>query len=337
VIVDPQMLLHHVDFAGRRVAFVRAGPHVIADRNVHNFDAEPKHWFHLDELTAAAHASAAEPLHFIFMTDFCGSTLLANALNVLGSVTCLYEVRAFAALAHDKRALDRSLALRSGGPRDAEDWRSALRLAIVTMARTGDGRVVIVKDWPPTNYIISEILRCDAAIRAVFLYSGLEDYLNAVFRRPWRRGFTRRRVLSDLLETDRWPMIDACKLAFTDAQIAAAHWFVAQQAFLGIDDDVLPAIRSLSSEALYSQPIETVAAVARHFGVALGLDEAAAAFASVAGVHSKARGQPYSIAARAEDVRSTADRYSAEISAAVAQATAWRGIYPVPAELPYRL
>src|SRR5262249_17026628 len=62
----------------------------------------------LDALLAADHERAPQrsPLSFVFMTDFCGSTLLANALGALRGTRVLIEPRLFAELAVDKRRID---------------------------------------------------------------------------------------------------------------------------------------------------------------------------------------------------------------------------------------
>ena len=338
ILDDPHVFLHHVDFEQRLVFLVRVSQDLIDTRKAHNFDdVEPKYPFILDSLLEEADCRELKPLHFLFMTDFCGSTLLANALRKFRGVTCLNEVRAFAGLAIRKRLLDRNLVTGPHSAAGVEDWQRVLRLVILAMSRSSRGDTVIVKEWPPANYIISDILRCHEHIRAIFLYSDLEEYLNAVFRRYWRREFTRRRMTTEFLETDLWPMLHEGKEAFSDGKIAAAHWFLQQQSFLGIDPGVLPGIRSLHNSELYDRPVETVMAVARHFGIDITHEEAAEAFASVSTTHSKSRDQLYSMGDRQKDMELIAQTYQAEIAEGVAQARTWQEISPIPRRLPCRL
>jgi hypothetical protein len=338
ILDDPQIFLHHVDFDQRLVRFVKVSQNLIDARNAHNFDdIEPKYTFDLDRLLEdGAHADFRPP-HFLFMTDFCGSTLLANALGQLRGVSCLYEVRAFAGLAIRKRLLDRNKVARSTLAADIEDWQRVLRLVIRTMSRSVRGDTVIVKEWPPTNYIISDILRCHEHIRAIFLYSDLEDYLNAIFRRHWRREFTRRRMVTELVETDLWPMIHQGKHSFSDGKIAAAHWFVQQQAFLRVDQAVLSKIRSLHNAEFYNRSVETLAAVACHFGIDIRPEEAGGALASVSNRHSKNKEKPYSMTEQKKDVELVAQNYQREITEAVAQTKIWLQAHPIPQRLPSRL
>jgi hypothetical protein len=338
ILDDPQFFLHHVDFEQRLVFFVKVSQDHIDALKSHNFDyIEPKYVFDLDRLLEEGDRRDFKPLHFLFMTDFCGSTLLANALGKLRGVSCLYEVRAFVGLAIRKRLLDRNMVARSKGAAGFEDWQRVLRLVIFSMSRSGRGDTLVIKEWPPTNYIISDILRCHDQTRAIFLYSDIEDYLNAIFRQPWRREFTRRRTVVEFVETDLWPMVHAGKESLSDGKIAAAHWFLQQQAFLRIDEAVLSGIRSLHNWDLYNRSVETLAAVARHFAIDIRPEEAAEAFASVSKRHSKSREQPYTMGDRQKEMELVARNYETEIAEAVAQAKIWLEAYPIPQRLPCRL
>jgi hypothetical protein len=335
---DPEMFLHHVDLERRLAVFVRIRRDLLAATNTHNFDdVAPRYVADLDRLLDDAGCQPVRPLNFLFMTDFCGSTLLANALRRLRGVTCFFEVRAFAGLSLRKRALDRNQVAGATRASEMDDWQRALRLVVSAMSRSCRGDTVIVKEWPPTNYIISDILRCHDAVRAIFLYSDLVDYLNSVFRHHWRREHTRRRMLTELVETDLWPMIDRRKHLFSDGEVAAAHWFVQRQTFLRVDPAVLPAIRSLHNADFFEHPVETLLAVASHYGLAPDFEEAGNAFASVSSRHSKQWDTPYSMTARRRDIAVVAYTYRREIAEAVRQADIWMKAYPMPERLPRSL
>jgi hypothetical protein len=336
ILDDPEMFLHHVDFSRRVAVFVRVNRERINGQNAHNFDnLEPKYTAALNPLLEHHSFGAFRPPCFLFMADFCGSTLLANGLHALKSVRCLYEIRAFAGLAMQKRVLDRK-ATAGSRPGDAiADWRRVLLMVIGAVTRTcGPVDTLIIKEWPPTNYIISEILQSDDRIRALFLYSDFAEYLNAVFRRNWRRDFTRRRTVTELLETDAWPAIDENKRFFSDGQIAATHYMVQQQAFLGIPDSVLPRIRSVFSSDWYDRPAETLTAAAIHFGIAIDSNEAAVALASVSARHSKDREKPYGMTERLREIQQTAQDHRLEIADALMQANKWMEAYHIPTRLP---
>src|SRR5262249_35710816 len=149
----------------------------IEEQNAHNFDElEPKYTIALDRLLEHDIVRAFRPPHFLFMTDFCGSTLFTPALRALGNVRCLYEIRAFAGFAMHKRSLAGSAAPGSGAADAIADWRRVLQMVIAATSRTCDrADTLIIKEWPPSNYIISEIMRSDDRIRAFFLYSDVVE------------------------------------------------------------------------------------------------------------------------------------------------------------------
>jgi hypothetical protein len=336
ILDEPQLFIHDIDFDRRMAVFVKIGRSLIDERNAHNFDdLEPKYAFELDTLLAEDVRSDHEPGHFLFMTDFCGSTLLANALAKMPQVTCLQELRVFAGLALRKRLLDRGMCSSAKGAVALDEWRRVLRLVIGVVFRSARcGEVVLAKEWPPTNYIMSEILRSHEKAKGVFLYSGLEDYLNAIFRQPWRRDFTRRRVLTELVEIDRWPEIDAAKYSLSDGQIAATHWRIQQEAFLQVDHDVIHDIRSLHSADFFDNPVDAIVAVARHFGMKGGRQDATDAYAAVSDRHSKNMERRYSMFERRSEIATTTAAYRREITEAMAFADARLGADSMPRRLP---
>jgi hypothetical protein len=339
ILDDPAVVLHHVDFVRRVGVFAKVGRERFDALNAHSFDdISPRFAVGLDRLLDEAEGRDFAAPHFLFMTDFCGSTLVANSLRLIEGITCLYELRVFAALAMRKRILDRRPIEWAGVAAAREDWRRVLRLAVALTARHGppDGQLII-KEWPLTNYIVSDILDLDTRIRAVFLYSDLEDYLNAVFRRPWRREFTRRRVVGDLIETDLWPTVDVDKSTLSDAGIAATHWFVQQQAFLAVAPGLSERVRSLHSAAVFERPVDSLAAIARHFQIATARESVATAFAAASRQHSKQAGRSYSVAERTREMTAVRRAHRREIDEGATQVGYWLRSYPIPSPLPWPL
>ncbi len=331
-------LLHGFDFKRRLAHFCKLPERVrTLGGMVRAADFKPVMGVPLDELLAEQADTIFQPPHFIFMTDFCGSNLLVQALLELGGITCWNEVNAFADLSIQKRLIDRERNAACSASTTLSDWQKVLRLALQLMSESSRiTDTVIVKEWPPANYIISDIMLASTEIRAVFLYGDIEDYLNSVFRHWWRRDFTRRRVLRVLIETDRWPSIDAEKHWLTDAEIAAAHWFVQQQAFLNVDPRVVARVRSVNNGSLYERPERTILAVARHLGLTADLAGAKRAFAQVANHHSKS-GKPYSMAIHRLEVARVARTHAFDIREGLAQLRSWTREFPLPPHLPHAL
>lgn len=197
--VPRDALRSHVHFAHRRFAPIRV------------------------ELEALLAAYGREPLasvtpRFLFMTDWCGSTLLARALELLGSLSLYNEPFAFVALANQRR---------QGQGRSLERFARALELSKVLMARGYPGeRGGLVKEQPATNLLMRELLSEPRPARGVFLFDTLPNYLASMLRDGWRREYTRERVQS-YVELDRSELLDGHALAelqLDDAEIGAVHF-----------------------------------------------------------------------------------------------------------------
>jgi hypothetical protein len=341
---NPSFLLRTVNVRDRTISFIETSEAAIRRDDFHgcldrkdelakgatcNLDEALEAWADLPDRFASA--------RFIFMTDFCGSTLLWRALRGLPGVMGLNELDALADLSDVKRAIDR-LPDAFEKEQRLRDWERVLRVTVGLTGRTYRSTdVVIIKEWPLANYIISDVLRCEPCIRAVFLYGDRRDYMNAVFRRPERRRFVRHRVLS-LAETDRWPAIHERKHTFSDAQMAAAHWFVQQRAFLAIDSAASSQIRSLDAARLYRQGRDIVWNTARHLGLTPARADVETAYSEVAKWHSKSRvPTPYSLAAREEEILKTQLAHGREIGEALEQLAEWESVDPIPDPLPWPL
>ena len=226
---------------------------------------------------------------------------------------------------------------RSRGAAGLEDWQRASTLGPLCMSRSrSSDDTVLIKEWPPTNYIISDILRCHRTIRAIFLYSDIEEYLNAIFRRHLAPRVTRRRTVVEFVETDLWPTVDEGKESFSDSKsLRHIGFFSSRRFFASIRPCYRPFVLCITGSS--QPPVETVAAVARHFGIDVRPEETAEAFASVSERHSKSREKPYSMGDRQKEVELVAENYRAEIAEGVAQAKMWREAYPIPERLPCRL
>jgi hypothetical protein len=88
---DPSWLPHEIDGNGRRVRFIKLAPAQLSGRSflaeVSSVRAEA--WVGFDRIVAMRPVTA--PLHFIFHSGFCRSTLLLQALSVPGRTAFLNE------------------------------------------------------------------------------------------------------------------------------------------------------------------------------------------------------------------------------------------------------
>ena len=166
---------------------------------------------------AVALASPPAPIHFIFHSAYCCSTLLAAAFDIPGVAMGLKEPVLFNDLIGWR--------LRGAtGPQVARVLDEGLRL----LARPfGAGEAVVVKPSNIINPLIPAILSMRPQSRALLLYAPLDDYLASIARkgmwgRLWvRDGFeklAREGMIAPLgIMPDQY-------MGLTDIQVAAAGW-----------------------------------------------------------------------------------------------------------------
>jgi len=290
----------------------------------------------MEELFAYCESAAfgGKPLHYLFMTDFCCSTLLARALGSLGGLCCYNEPRALVSLSNEKRRIDFS-----GG--DRYRWRRALPVAVRLMSRTyRPDETALVKEQPLTNYIIEDLLAVSRGGRAIFLYSTLVDYLGAVCRQERRRQYVRHRMQHDFHETRLFEAIAGIdKRSLEDVQLAALHWLTQMYQFLRVQA-CLPgeAICTLRSDIFLQDPVGVLEKAADYYGIDPAPGDIHAVVAGeLFRQHSKQAGRVFDAGARQQQVAQAATQHAAEIAAGLEWAGHILERQPVPDTLPAAL
>ncbi|MFS0737781.1 hypothetical protein ABC347_12090 [Sphingomonas sp. 1P06PA] len=249
----------------------------------------------LSALPRAALIDAAPqpaPLHFIFHSAFCCSTLLARAVDLPGVAMGLKEpVVLNDLIGWTRRGGDRRLIAQ------------ALDHALTLLARPFEpGEAIVVKPSNIVNAFASVILAMRAESRALLLHAPLRTYLGSVARKGmWGRLWVRELFVGQA--QDGLLIFDFDQeqyLRQTDLQIAAIGWLAQHALFQRLTERFGDRVCTLDSEVLTARPGEAMAALSQLFG--LGLDDPAVA-AIVAGPaftrHSKF-GQDFAATDRAE-------------------------------------
>lgn len=268
----------------------------------------------IDALSVGAIREAAGPLHFIFHTSFCCSTLLARALDFPGVSMGIKEPSVLAAFA-DYWA----------GTRRTPGAFLALGATLDLLSRPQEpGETQIIKPSNVVNHIVPEMLHARPDAKAIVMYSSLDTFLRAITRRGiGGRGFAR------LVYQQFAPIIpiesgftDVDTLLQTDLQIAAQAWLM-QTAFL---DSVARrfgpnVVRTLSSERFLADTAGTLTAVGGFFNLALDQDRAAAiASGPIFNEHAKEPGRAFNAASFEAQYNESGAMYAEEIAAAKAWA-----------------
>ena len=253
--------------------------------------------------TAAPALASPAPLHFIFHSAYCASTMLVRALDVPGSAMGLSE----------PVVLNDMIGWRRRGA-EPQLHAQVLGDALGQLARPfAPGEAVVVKPSNVFNALAAQTLSLAPDARAVLLYAPLPDFLLSVARKGlWCRLWTRE-LLEGLLNDGLVDLGFEPRDFFrqSDLQVAAVGWLAQQALFHRLAAQFGPArIATLDSETLTRDPAATVARVARHFG--LPADRAAYANHPAVARNSKS-GEAFAPGERQSDQDIARRAYGAEI------------------------
>jgi hypothetical protein len=211
---------------------------------------------------AIAAAGPSAPIHFIFHSAFCCSTLLARVFDREGLAMGLKEPL----ILNDMTGWRR----RGAAGRDiAEVTDGALKLLARPFA---PGEAVIVKPSNIVNGLIPLMMALRPDARALFLYAPLPVFLTSVAKkgldgRLWVRelliGFRKDGLI------ERLGFDDEALFGQTDLQIAATGWLAQQALFQDLAQALGDRVRTLDSETLLDEPDRAVTALAELFGLKL--------------------------------------------------------------------
>jgi hypothetical protein len=259
---------------------------------------------------ALALAPPPAPLHFVFHSAYCCSTLIARAFDRPGWAMGLKEPVIFNDIVGWRR--------RGGQGADmAPDMATVLDDALKLVARPfSAGESVIVKPSNIANCLAAPMLALRPESNALLLYAPLRTYLASIAKKGLDGRLWVRTLLLGLLD-DR--LVD---LGFTardhlgqsDLQVAAVGWLAQQALFARLVGQFgAHRVRTLSSAALMRDPAAAMARLAALFR--LPLDDAGLA-AIVAGPaftrHSKFD-TSFAAADRADEHRAAEEIHAEEI------------------------
>jgi hypothetical protein len=221
---------------------------------------------------AIAAAPPTAPVHFLFHSAFCCSTLLARALDRPGWSMGLKEPVILNDIIGWRR--------RGGqGP----DMAAVLNDALTLLSRPfGPGEMVCVKPSTAVNALAPAILTLRGDACAVLLYAPLRTYLGSIARKGLDGRLWVRTLLAGMLDDNLVNLGFAPRdyLGQTDLQVAAVGWLAHQQLFARLVAQFGAArVRTLDSATLMADPAAALAAFAKLTGRPLdaaGLAEIAA-------------------------------------------------------------
>jgi len=315
IVGDPQWLAHRYDPQRDAFHFVDV-PRAAQSRATFLTDKElpPEPTLRaIGRGDALARRPDTAPLHYIFHSAFCCSTLLARALDRPGLAMALKE----------PVVLNDLVGWRRRGGKDA-DVAAVLDATLTLLARPfAPGESIVVK---PSNIVAcvgNAMLSMRPASRALLLYTPLRAYIGSIAKKGlWGRLWVRDLFVG--LQQDRlidlgFAPEDYIKL--TDLQIAAVGWLAQHVLFARMLDRHGPArVRSLDSEAMLARPEAALHALFALFGWSDRDHLVAEILAGGAFARHAKSDLPFGLADRAIEQREAEQAHADEIAKVVAWA-----------------
>ncbi|MCD1621827.1 hypothetical protein [Citromicrobium bathyomarinum] len=250
---DPHWLPHRIDPVAGTMEFLRVERAALADTGFLADRTGQARALPLAEVQGLSPETG--PLHFIFHTAFCRSTLLVRALDIPGVSAGLSEPGIIASLVNAGQA---------GEP----------LIAPVTqlLARPwGEGEAVFVKPTNHANRLVPALMNAAPQARAILMTNPLPSFLAAVIR----KGMMGRRWGRQLyLEMMGYAPLDLGmdgreQFLMTDLQAAGLAWFLNQRYLDAIARQYGDRVRVLDGDRFDGARAETLAAIGSFTGVAI--------------------------------------------------------------------
>ena len=206
--------------------------------------------------------STPGPVHFIFHSAFCCSTLLIRAVDIPGISMGLKEPPIYNDIVGWRH--------RGGGP----PARVAQVLDEVTtlLARpSGAQETVIVKPSNLANGLARGLLAMRGGSKALLLHAPLETYLKSIAKKQMDGRLWVRDLLVKLLKEGLVDLGFTSEeyLGQTDLQAAAVGWLAQQALFARLADAFPDRVRTLDSETLLARPADVIRALAVLYGLTI--------------------------------------------------------------------
>jgi hypothetical protein len=263
---------------------------------------------------ATAGLAPAAPVHFVFHSAYCCSTLIARALDVEGVATTLKEP----VILNDMVGWKRRGA-------EARQLGMVVDDVLTLLAQPFEpGEAVVIKPSNLLNVLAMGMLGLRPDSRALLLHAPLPDFLASVAKKGlWGRRWVRELFIALLahgivdlgLEEKHY-------LDLTDLQVAAAGWLAQHALFMRMIAQFGPTrVRTIDSATLLARPGEAMAGLSDLFGLGLAPPAIDALVAGAFGRHSKFDAE-FTSADREAEQRDTAQSHGDEIEKVAAWADA---------------
>ena len=306
---DAEWLVQGFDSSGRAMHFVHVPRAALRDLSFLTDQAlreRERRTIGLDLVERSLADIERVPVHYIFHTAFCGSTLLTRALEQLGAGASLKEP-----------GLLTNLLYYLGRWSDGDDQRR-IGLAAAMLARPiGDASATIVKPSCFASPLAPALLAARPSSRAVFLSGSLRDFLAAVAKRSIRGRTWARRAYADAMRSMPFDFhfTHSDLLELTDLQIAGLAWLMRTCFLRQAAASVAPGrVLELQFADLRNSPESTLSRAVQFLGAECSQDQIRQTLdGPVFAHHAKQPGQAYTMAARDDEMATALATHGEEI------------------------
>jgi len=262
---------------------------------------------------------AWQPSAYIFHTAFCGSTLMAQALDAVFNCLPLREPEVLGNLLVyiNSQATDSSPESKQKSEQDKRDWLD--RILRLLSRRYAPGQAAVIKANDYANPMMIKLLECPHEIPVLFMYTPLAEFFAACLKADNRREWIRARY--KLVSTDAARLLKLpAGLSINDddyAQMAAVYWCFNIALYLQAWRRFPEKLYSLDFNAMLAQPRESIEACGRMFGLeSLDDIDINEQINGLLGVYSKNSQFNYSPQQRTDDIRRLLAEYKTEMDTA---------------------
>ena len=251
------------------------------------------------------------PMHFIFHSAYCCSTMMARAFDIPGVSMGLKE----------PVVLNDMIGWRRRGA-DRQKLATVLDTSLDLLARPmGDDQAVIVKPSNICTPLAIPALKLRPESRALLLYAPLESYLQSIAKKEmWGRIWVRDVLIGTLKDGYAVGGFSPEELLqLTDLQVAAIGWLSQHAAFARIIEAIgSDRVRTLDSDSFLANQSTTLQALNRFFGLAMSDEKIAEvrngpAFTSHSKLDQAKRGAVFDADARQREQSEMAALHGSEI------------------------
>jgi len=261
------------------------------------------------DLAGASPATA--PVHFIFHSAYCCSTMLARAFDIEGVSMGLKE----------PVVLNDMIGWRRRGA-DPVKQKQVMEQSLTLLSRPfGEDRTVIIKPSNICNPLAIEMLRMRPEAKALLLYAPIEGFLKSIAKKEmWGRIWVRDVLIGTLKDGYAIGGFSQDELLqLTDLQVAAIGWLSQHALFAKIIEKIGPdRVKTLDSDTFLAQSPATIAALSDLYGLAMNGSRIEAviqgpAFTSHSKLDQAKRGEIFDAKTREREQQKVAEVHGAEI------------------------